>query len=150
MIGIFLFFHLFSSITVASTENAAKSITSSPVAYGYAQSMIEQALKVLSVVNKDGVGNPIFNKHQFQDISEIGQPAALLDYTADPDSLSRRNVPKDDDNPSEASSLNRLSYPGGARNSGSAYGRVRSAEAQGKLEPRSRGHSEKVRPRKPQ
>ncbi|KAH7006941.1 hypothetical protein EDB80DRAFT_684202 [Ilyonectria destructans] len=45
-------------------------------------------------------------------------------------------LPRNDCNPSEASSLNRLSYPGGARNSGSAYRRVRSAEAQGKLEPR--------------
>ncbi|KAM6526030.1 hypothetical protein FSOLCH5_002161 [Fusarium solani] len=67
--------------------------------------MVDQALKVLAVVNKDRVQHPVFNKQEFRHDDDAGQPAPFLRYKADPNTLSRR---KDSD--SEGSSNDEAGY----------------------------------------
>lgn len=96
ILGLFfllLFSHLFTFAASASSNS------SEPVVDGDAQSMVDQALKVLAVVNKDRVQHPVFNKQEFRPDDDAGQPAPFLRYKDDPKTLSRR---KDSD--SEGSS----------------------------------------------
>ncbi|KAL2759071.1 glycoside hydrolase family 55 protein [Sodiomyces alcalophilus JCM 7366] len=60
--------------------------------------LVEQALKILAVVNKARVENPVFNKNEYEDPQEKYKPAALLNYTADPESFPVRKLRRDTNN----------------------------------------------------
>ena len=52
-----------------------------------AQDLVNKALAVLAVVNKERVEHPVFNEYKDADPEEEPRPAALLNYDADPEML---------------------------------------------------------------
>lgn len=80
-----IFLSFFTSFSAAINSNSTRlsNSTSSDT-----QALIEQALQVLTVVNKDRIKNPVFNSDKREDPAEIPKAAPLLDYTANPETIS--------------------------------------------------------------
>ncbi|KAI8648701.1 Pectin lyase fold virulence factor [Fusarium keratoplasticum] len=83
-------FHIASGLA-STTTPAAPSTTSNgrlaDTTSSDAQALVDKALSVLAVVNKDRVENPVFNENSREDPDEEYKPAPLLDYDADPESI---------------------------------------------------------------
>jgi hypothetical protein len=85
----FIFFSVLS-LSLHSISSAATAGNNKRLANGTstdAQALIDNALRVLAVVNKDRVENPVFNHYEQEAPAQEYKPADFLDYTADPDSL---------------------------------------------------------------
>ncbi|CAF3635715.1 unnamed protein product [Fusarium graminearum] len=98
----FLVLLLYPSLLVDGVSAAATSTKSASLTNGTssdAQALVEQALKVLAVVNKDRIENPVFNDNKREEPDEENKPAPLLDYEADPKEITpSRLASRDDEN----------------------------------------------------
>ncbi|KAK6697605.1 hypothetical protein SNK04_013858 [Fusarium graminearum] len=96
----FLVLLLYPSLLVDGVSAAATSTKSASLTNGTssdAQALVEQALKVLAVVNKDRIENPVFNDNKREEPDEENKPAPLLDYEADPKEITPSRLASRDD-----------------------------------------------------
>ncbi|KAH7309114.1 LysM domain protein [Stachybotrys elegans] len=104
--GFTLLYVFLVGVFAEGSNSATRSNQTSPTDAS-ATSIVEQALKVLAVVNKNRVEYPVFNANEFQDPDEDIKPAPLLDYTADPEEIisqiQRRANPSSDESPQSLS-----------------------------------------------
>jgi hypothetical protein len=96
----FLLLLLCPSLLIDGASAAATSSKSVRLTNGTssdAQALVKQALKVIAVVNKDRVENPVFNENEREDPDEEYKPAPLLDYEADPGDISTSRIARRDE-----------------------------------------------------
>jgi hypothetical protein len=83
---------------VSAVATSTKSARETNGTSSDAQALVDQALKVLAVVNKGRVENPVFNENKREDPDEEYKPAPLLDYEADPEEISTSRISRRDEN----------------------------------------------------
>ncbi|KAM0188779.1 hypothetical protein ACHAPI_010388 [Fusarium lateritium] len=78
-------FHQINGVSAAATSTQSARLPEGT--NSDAQALVEQALKVLAVVNKDRIENPVFNENKRENPDEEYKPAPLLDYETDPQEI---------------------------------------------------------------
>ncbi|KAH8672181.1 LysM domain protein [Ilyonectria robusta] len=69
----------------STTSNGHEHLANRKATSSDAQVLVDRALRVLAVVNKDRIENPVFNENRREDPNEEYRPAPPLDYDADPE-----------------------------------------------------------------
>ncbi|KAM0313289.1 hypothetical protein ACHAPQ_012073, partial [Fusarium lateritium] len=88
-------FHHIDGVSAAATSTQSARLPEGT--NSDAQALVEQALKVLAVVNKDRIENPVFNENKREDPDEEYKPAPLLDYETDPQEIPTSRIARRDE-----------------------------------------------------